>query len=76
MTACLDDYREPSPSFVSEGRLRYHSLCTKRHIVTECASELTEKTTLPQVMIKGVNFRQEKLLLLWLRGVDEGLSSL
>ena len=36
----------------------------------------TERTTLPQVMIKGFKFRKEKLLLLWLRGVDEGLSSL
>ena len=27
MTACLDDYAEPSPSFVSEGRL-WCSLCT------------------------------------------------
>ena len=36
----------------------------------------TERTTLPQVMIKGFKFRKEKLLLLWLRGVGEGLSSL
>ena len=36
----------------------------------------TERTTLPQVMIKGFKFRKEKLLLLWLKGVDEGLSSL
>ena len=35
MTACLDDYREPSPSSVLEGRLRCHSLCTKRQIVTD-----------------------------------------
>ena len=27
-------------------------------------------------MIKGFNFRKEKLLLLWHEGVDEGLSSL
>ena len=41
-----------------------------------CAPGSTERTTLPQVMIKGFNFRKEKLLLLWLKGVDEGLSSL
>ena len=35
-----------------------------------CALGSTEKTTLPQVMIKGFNFRKEKLLLLWLEGVD------
>ena len=29
MTVCLDDYREPSPSFVSEGCLWCHSLCMK-----------------------------------------------
>ena len=44
--------------------------------VIHCAPELTETTTLPQVVIKGFKFRKEKLLLLWLRGVDEGLSSL
>ena len=60
MTACLDDYMEPSPSFVLEGRLRCHSLCTKRKIVTECDSELTEKTTMPQVMIKGFNLCEKK----------------
>ena len=70
MIACLDDYAEPSPSFDLEGRLRCHSLCTKQKIVTECASELTEKTTLPQVMIKGFNLCGKKLLLLWLKGFD------
>ena len=60
MTACLDDCMEPSPSFVLEVRLRCHSLCTKGQIVTECASELTEKTTLPQVVIKGFNLCEKK----------------
>ena len=63
MTARLYDYSEPSSSFVLEGLLR-------------CVLGSTERTTLPQVMIKGFNFRKEKLLLLWLEGVDEGLSSL
>ena len=62
MTACLDDYTEPSPSFVLEGRLRCHSLCTKRQIVTECASGLTETTTLTHVMIKGFNLGEKKTL--------------
>ena len=60
MTACLDDYAEPSPSFDLEGYLRSHSLCTKRQIMTECSSKLTEKTTLPQVMIKGVNMCEKQ----------------
>ena len=60
MTACLDGYTKPSSSFVLEGRLRFHLLCTKQNIVTECASELTEKTTLPQVMIKGFNLCEKK----------------
>ena len=60
MTACFDDYAEPSPPFDLEGRLRGHALCTKRKIATECSSELTEKTTLPQVMIKGVNLCEKK----------------
>ena len=41
MIVCLDDYTDPSPSFVLEGRLRCHSLCMKWKIATECASELT-----------------------------------
>ena len=56
MTAYFDDYAEPSLSSDSEGRLRGHSLCVKRTIATECASELTEKTTPPQVMMKGFEF--------------------
>ena len=60
MTACLDDYAEPSTSFILEGRLRCHSLCTKQQITTECASELIEKTTLPQVVIKGYNLCERK----------------
>ena len=32
----------------------------KRKIMTECAYELTEKTTLPPVMIKGFNFCEKK----------------
>ena len=60
MTAFFNDYAEPLPSSDLEGRLRGHSLCTKRKIVTECASELTEKTTLPQVVIKGFNLCERK----------------
>ena len=53
MIACFDDYAEPSPYF---GRYLLHYLsCMKDELATECASELTEKTTLPQVMIKGFN---------------------
>ena len=52
--------------------------CFKRTCfdVIRYALGLTERTTLPQVMIKGFNFWKEKLLVLWLEGVDEGLSSL
>ena len=42
-----------------------------------CAPELTEKTTLPQVMIKGFNLCKKKnSYSFWLKGVDDGLSSL
>ena len=57
---CFNDYAEPSPFSDLEGRLRGHSLCAKRKIATECASELTEKTTLLQVMIKGFNLCEIK----------------
>ena len=60
MTADFNDYAEPSPYYDLEGRIRCHSLCTKRPIMTECASGLTEKTTLPQVMIKGFNLCEKK----------------
>ena len=60
MTAGFNDYAVPSPSSDLEGHLRCHSLCTKRQIVTEYASELTKKTTLPQVMIKGFNLFEKK----------------
>ena len=60
MTTCLDDYTDPSPYFVLEGRLQFHSLCTKRQIVNECAPKLTEKTILPQVIIKGFNLCEKK----------------
>ena len=60
MTACFDDYAKPSPSSDLEGCLRGHSLCAKQKIATECASELTEKITLPQVMIKCFNLCERK----------------
>ena len=60
MTPCFDDYAEPSLSSDSEGRLRGYSLCAKWKIAPECASKLTEKTTLPQVMIKGFNLCEKK----------------
>ena len=65
---------EPSPSFV-ELLLHYLS-CMKGKLATECTSELTEKTTLPQVMIKVFNLCEKKLLLLRFIGFDKGLSSL
>ena len=71
MTSGFNDYAEPLPSSDLEGRLRCHSLCMKQKIATECASELTGKTTLPLVMIKGFNLcEKKKLPLLWLEGVD------
>ena len=60
MTSCFNDYAEPSPSYSLEGRLRGHSLCAKKKIAIECASELTEKTTMPQVMVKGFNLCEKK----------------
>ena len=58
MGACLDDYVEPSPSL---GRHLLHYLsCMKDEHATECTSKLTEKTTLPQVMIKGFNLCEKK----------------
>ena len=58
MIACFDDYGEQSPSF---GRYLLHYLsCMKDELVTECTSKLTEKATLPQVMIKGFNLREKK----------------
>ena len=67
ITACIYDYSEPSLSLFFCKDL-FGAICY--------ALGSTEGTTLPQVMIKGFKFRKEKLLLLWLRGVDEGLSSL
>ena len=67
MTACLYDCSEPSLSFV---------YCEDLFSAIRYGLGSTERTTLPQVMIKGFNFRKENLLLLWLEGVDEGLSSL
>ena len=58
MTAHSDDYVEPSLSF-GEHLLHYFS-CMKGKLGTEFTSELTEKTTLPQVMIKGFNLCEKK----------------
>ena len=54
----LNDYVEPSPSF-GEHLLHYLS-CMKGKLATEFTSELTEKTTMPQVMIKGFNLCEIK----------------
>ena len=53
MNVCLDDYVEPSPSF--GGYILHHLSCMKDELATECTFELTEKATLPRVMIKGFN---------------------
>ena len=58
MNAGFNDYAEPSPSF-GEHLLHYLS-CMKGKLRTECTSELTEKTTLPRVMIKGFNLCEKK----------------
>ena len=58
MTAYLDDYVEPSP-FFGEHLLQYLS-CMKVELVTGCTFKLTEKTTLPQVVIKGFNLCERK----------------
>ena len=58
MTGYLDDYMEPSPSFGEH--LLHHLSCMKVELATECISELTEKTTLPRVMIKGFNLCERK----------------
>ena len=58
MTACLDDYVEPSPFF--RVHLLHYMSCMKVELATECTSKLTEKTTLPQVMMKGFNLCERK----------------
>ena len=58
MTICLDDYVELSPSF--GGHLLHYLSCMKVELAAECISELTKKTTLPQVTIKGFNLCEKK----------------
>ena len=58
MTACLDDYVEPSPYF--GGHLLHYFSCMKVELATECTYELTKKNTLPQVMIKGFNLCEKR----------------
>ena len=53
MTSGFNDYAEPSLSF-GEHPLHYLS-CMGIKFVTECTSELIEKATLTQVLIKGFN---------------------
>ena len=58
MTVCFSDYGESSLSL--EEHLRHYSSCMKVELATECTFELTEKTTFPQVMIKGFILCEKK----------------